>query len=148
MLRTYNIIMIRVRVQALVFDNKGRILLVKHVKNGREYYVLPGGGLEYRETLIDALARELMEELNIKELFSAKFVDLREFIDPEGDRHVIDIYFYVNANLNGMTLAEDDGVLRGFDFFDLDELDKITVYPSSEYIRHLVDLSLGKILGK
>lgn len=140
--------MIRVRVQGIIFDRQGKILFVKHAKNGKEYYVLPGGGLEHRETLIDALSRELMEELNIKEIFSAKLIDIREFIDSESDRHVIDIYFYVNANLEDIALSENDGVLKGFDFFSIEELDEVTIYPSAEYIKHLVDLSVGKILRK
>ncbi|MGC8767221.1 MAG: NUDIX domain-containing protein [Brevinematia bacterium] len=140
--------MIRIRVQGLIFDREGRILLVKHVKNGLEYYVLPGGGLEYRETLIEGLSRELKEELNIREIFSAKLIDLREFIDSNSDRHVIDIYFYVNANIEEVKLSEEDGILKGFDFFSLENLSKVTVYPSEEFIKHLVELSVGKIIKK
>ncbi|MFN4245275.1 MAG: NUDIX domain-containing protein [Brevinematia bacterium] len=140
--------MIRIRVQAVIFDDTGKLLLAKHSKNGKEYYVLPGGGVEYGERLLDALVRELEEELNISKVFSAKLLDVREFIDSESGRHVLDIYYYVVANLEGVKLSENDGVLVGFDFFDLSELKNINVYPSWYFIENLIKESLGYIIKK
>jgi ADP-ribose pyrophosphatase YjhB (NUDIX family) len=51
-------------VRALVMDEKGRILLVKH--SYVHGWQLPGGGVEPGETIGDALARELREEANIE----------------------------------------------------------------------------------
>ena len=50
--------------RAVVIDGAGRIFLVKHsYVNG---WHLPGGGVETGETFFDALARELVEEGNIR----------------------------------------------------------------------------------
>lgn len=51
----------RDRVQALVV-RENKILMVKHKLFGREFYCLPGGGMEAGETLEQAVLRELMEE--------------------------------------------------------------------------------------
>jgi ADP-ribose pyrophosphatase YjhB (NUDIX family) len=51
-------------VRALVIDGTGRIFLVKHSYIAGWH--LPGGGVETGETLLEALARELAEEGNIR----------------------------------------------------------------------------------
>ena len=51
----------RDRVQSMVV-REDKILLVKHNMNGREFYCLPGGGIENGETPEEAAIRELKEE--------------------------------------------------------------------------------------
>ena len=57
-------------VRGLIIDPAGRIFLVKHGYIGGWH--MPGGGVEHGETLHEALARELMEEGNIKLLASPR----------------------------------------------------------------------------
>ncbi len=55
---------VNVRV-ALVITRRDRILLAGHEKEGRSYWVLPGGRLEPDETLEQCGRRELAEEAHI-----------------------------------------------------------------------------------
>jgi ADP-ribose pyrophosphatase YjhB (NUDIX family) len=50
--------------RAMVIDGAGRIFLVRHTYV--DGWHLPGGGVETGETLLEALARELAEEGNIR----------------------------------------------------------------------------------
>ena len=45
----------RIRVAGVLIRGD-RILLVRHAREGRTYYLLPGGGLEWGETCAQGLA--------------------------------------------------------------------------------------------
>ena len=51
----------RVRVKALIYDDEGRLLLVT---NHHGHDELPGGGLEFGETIAACIRREIREELS------------------------------------------------------------------------------------
>jgi 8-oxo-dGTP diphosphatase len=54
----------RIRVSGLL-RWRGRVLLCRHEKPGKEYWLLPGGGVNFGESLVDALHWELAEEFGI-----------------------------------------------------------------------------------
>ncbi len=104
-----------------------KILLVKHRKGNRQYWVLPGGRLEYGETFIDCAVRELKEETGLI-IEAEKFIFLSEAIAPNRSRHIVNIY--LKAKVVGGTLQlGDEPVLAGVDFLPLAELGQITLFP-------------------
>lgn len=68
----------RLSVRALIETEKGLSVIYRR-KNGNEYYVLPGGGIEANENHEVALKRELNEELNIE----ADIIDLAFEVENE-----------------------------------------------------------------
>jgi 8-oxo-dGTP diphosphatase len=52
----------RVVAKALITDENGRILVVKE---GQDFWSLPGGGLEHGESAQDCLKREIKEEIGV-----------------------------------------------------------------------------------
>ena len=54
----------RTRLEGLIINND-KVLLIRRIKNGREYYVLPGGGWEKGETQKEGVKREIWEETSL-----------------------------------------------------------------------------------
>jgi ADP-ribose pyrophosphatase YjhB (NUDIX family) len=53
------------RVRAVIIKNS-KVLLIKRIKKESIYWVIPGGGVDKKETKKEALIRECKEELGIK----------------------------------------------------------------------------------
>jgi len=61
---SFNNLNMRQRATAIVVkDNK--IILLKRIKNGSEYFIFPGGGVDEGETVEQGLVREVKEELSL-----------------------------------------------------------------------------------
>ena len=52
------------RVTGIIIKD-GKILLIRRIKDGEEYFVFPGGNMEEGEKEEETLAREIKEELNL-----------------------------------------------------------------------------------
>ena len=48
-----------------VITRDEKILLMNRIKNGREYFVFPGGGVEEGEVVENAIVREIKEEFGL-----------------------------------------------------------------------------------
>ena len=58
------VLRIRTRgVKVMLFDDEGRIVLIRNSYGRSDLFVLPGGGIHRSETPIDAARREVCEEL-------------------------------------------------------------------------------------
>ena len=81
----------RVRVAALILLD-GNVVLVRHRSGPSTYHLLPGGGVDYRETLEAALVREVTEETGLH-IEVGRPLLISDTIDPRGSRHVVNITF-------------------------------------------------------
>ncbi|HPI89685.1 MAG TPA: NUDIX hydrolase [Spirochaetota bacterium] len=117
---------VRVRVAGILIEND-KLLLIAHKKENNIYWLLPGGGVNYGESLSDALKREFLEELNIS-VENHEILLVFDSIDPSGERHVINICFHCAFNSGAYRLGKDER-LHDYSFFSIEELSKISMYP-------------------
>jgi 8-oxo-dGTP diphosphatase len=61
----YNLVFRTTRARVLVWNEHGQLLLVRNW-GGKQQWGLPGGGVEWRETPVQAARRELYEETGVQ----------------------------------------------------------------------------------
>jgi len=123
----------RLRVAALLRWHE-RILLCRQEKPGKEYWLLPGGGVEGGESILEALVRELHEELGLPdELVFEGPIAIAESIAPnwsQDQRHVVHVIFAADLSQRSLEDVETrDAAVRGARLFSLEELDDVVVHP-------------------
>ena len=64
----------RLSLKALIRNEKGEILVVKEID--RDWWDLPGGGMDHNEDIKSALARELNEEINLDGYFTYRVINV------------------------------------------------------------------------
>jgi ADP-ribose pyrophosphatase YjhB (NUDIX family) len=122
----------RIRVSAMLRWSD-RILLCRHEKPGRgEYWLLPGGGVNSGESLVDALYRELDEECGIADELPVEGpVAIVDSISPQfGAKHVVHIIFA--GDLSGRSLeavTSHDAAVQGHRLFETADLDGVVLHP-------------------
>jgi 8-oxo-dGTP diphosphatase len=115
----------RVRVAALVVSGDS-ILLVLHRKEGREYYLLPGGGVEPGETEEEALKRELLEETGLA-VTPLKLLFQTQSIRRDYLRCVIQKVYLCNA-AGALAFSQDPRVIK-VEYMKREEFKRAEFYP-------------------
>jgi 8-oxo-dGTP diphosphatase len=123
----------RIRVSAII-RWQGQVLLCRQEKPGKQYWLLPGGGVDGGETLMEALRRELREELGIA--VDAQFegpvaiVDSIAPKDTSSKKHVVHIIFSTDLSHRSLEDVETkDAAIKGARLFSVEEFEDIVVHP-------------------
>lgn len=134
---------VRIRVMGLYCD-QDKLLLINHsgLNTQNEYWMPPGGGVEFGETCEEALIREFKEELNVQ-ISVGTFLFFNEFISEE--LHAIEMFFEISSLTGNLKLGIDPEmkekqILNQYDFVQVDSLKN-----GNNDILHPVLLNLQKL---
>lgn len=117
-----------------IIDEEDNILLMKRSKEPyKDYWCLPGGKIEFGETIQQACIREIHEEAGIVIEFRALKGILSEVVvDERGQMHVI--LFACEAHpLDKILTASDEGEVEWFSLHVLESM-KDVIIPSDYYM--------------
>lgn len=87
--------MFNIRVYGILINDQRQVLVSDEFIRGNQYTKFPGGGLEFGEGTRDCLAREFMEEMNLKveigrHIYTTDFFQLSAF-NP--GHQIVSIYY-------------------------------------------------------
>lgn len=106
-----------IRVAGLLVE-ESRLLMVQQARDEGKYWLVPGGGVAFGESLAEALRREFVEELGLR-VAVGKLVAIIESISPEPAyaKHVVHMVFEVSAAREVPPIPRDCAILAA-EFLD------------------------------
>lgn len=120
---------IMVAVGAVIEDEKGRILLVKHVPEKTGFWqgkwICPGGKLELGETIKEGIRREVEEETSLKIELDRPLIPFETVVkqDDKTMLHVIYIDYTARVASGELKTGSDVGEGRWVDKRDLSRME-------------------------
>lgn len=134
-------------VRAIIM-HKGHVLLSTATKENSDFpqnlFFLPGGHVEYNESAIDALKREIMEEMNLEISNDIKFIDALEcsWNRKSAIYHELDLVYRVeidDLDLSNPPVSMDHK-FHTFVWKSIDQLKELTILP--EALKSIIEHSL------
>lgn len=103
--------------------------MVEQARGDERYWLVPGGGVNFGETLSEALRREFLEELDLR-VGVDHLLAIVESIspDPSYAKHVVHVMFAVSAAEEAPPRPRDKAILAAA-FLDEAQLRDIDVRP-------------------
>ena len=124
----------RVSIKCIVMNELDEILLVK--ESGRDWWDLPGGGMDHGENIKSAIAREMKEEVNLTGDFTYKIVHVD---DPKELENIkvsqIRLIFKIKPENMEFSPGEDGDEVA---FMSLDQLNVIDT-AEYDYLRDIIN---------
>ena len=112
----------RITVDGIVFIEDDEVVLVRRkYPPFKGFWALPGGFVEYGETVEEAVKREILEETSLKvEIISLVGVYSDPNRDPRG--HIVTIVFKCRALTKHLEAKTDADLVKAFKISDLKNL--------------------------
>jgi ADP-ribose pyrophosphatase YjhB (NUDIX family) len=145
--------MFTLRVYGILINEVNQVLVSDEFIRGNYYTKFPGGGLEFGEGTRSCLAREFMEEMNLKvtvgeHLYTTDFFQMSAFNPTD---QIVSIYYRVYAEeaitvpLRNTPFEFDEKQMEVYN--KTSETETFRMIPMQEFGSHSVTLPIDKIVA-
>lgn len=126
----------RLSIKSIIFNEYDKILFVK--ENGRDWWDLPGGGMDHGEDIKAAIAREMKEEVNLTGDFTYRIVYVDDPAELQNAKVLqVRLIFIVKPELMEFSPGEDGDEIVFMSLEQLREIDE----PKYKYLSGIIDNS-------
>ena len=94
----------RVSIKALITNDHGQVLVLKE---GQDFWSLPGGGLDHGELQPDCLKREIMEELGVNDVEIGEIAYSKTFYLDRRDAWMIWVVYKAKINTTDFVFGDN-----------------------------------------
>lgn len=135
--------MTQARASAIIVNEEHQILLIRRIKLGSEYYVLPGGGIEDYENPKTAAVREVKEETSLNILINNEPIIYQDSSDGR-THYIFKVRSYSGKLELGGTESQRNNPDNKYDleWVNFEKINLIKMYP--EQIINMVYNSLPR----
>ncbi len=120
----------RIVVSAFIKKNNRILLLKEPIEDGKDWWIIPGGGVKFGERLEDAVVREMKEELGL-DVTVKKFLGFHEAVYTEYGYHTV-IFFYIAEAKNDFVKAREKKVIDA-GYFNKKEVEKLDLINTAKW---------------
>src|SRR5690606_29219027 len=117
-----------IRTYGILINDKREILISDELYHGQQFSKFPGGGLEFGESLPDAIKREFIEECNLK-IEKMELLYVTDSVVPSAfnDSQVIGVYYQLftdekfNWPIKSAVFDFEEGSIQAFRWISLED---------------------------
>jgi 8-oxo-dGTP diphosphatase len=129
-------------VVAAIIRNGNKLLLTKEaLEDGKEYWIFPGGGIKFGETLEAAVKREIKEELGMR-IKIKKLLAFKEAIFPKYNYHTV-IFFFLAKSLGRLSIRGRK--VLDARYFSPKEIENLNLVDSARWAFEKLKIEFGEI---
>jgi 8-oxo-dGTP diphosphatase len=120
----------RLVVGVLIKRGSKYLLVKEQLESKRDLWIIPGGGVEFGETLEQAAIREMQEELGITVAIK-RFLGFKEAVFPKHNYHSV-IFFYLATAPDATMKLEKK--IKEAQFFTFKQIQSLEVVESAQWL--------------
>jgi 8-oxo-dGTP diphosphatase len=123
----------RIRAGAILLHSN-RLLLVEHTDSNGSWWTVPGGGVEDRETIYDAVIRECIEEVGLV-VTPVRISAIRQYISDYFSLNQIEFFILCHIDSDSITMKNlvgknDEMSITNIQWISLADLHSYNILPA------------------
>ena len=124
----------RLSIKAIIFNDAGEILFVK--ESGRDWWDLPGSGMDHGEDIKAAIAREMKEEVNLTGDFTYRIAHVDDPAELKNAKVLqVRLIFILKPDIMEFSPGDDGDEVAFLSLEKLKEIDE----PKYDYLSMIID---------